>query len=56
MNFESESAVEIPLHHYKACSVDFANCLDAALAGMAGQAPFCTFDRKATRIPGFVTL
>jgi predicted nucleic-acid-binding protein len=56
LNFESESAVEIALHHYKAHNVDFADCLHAALAGMAGQTPFFTFDRKAARIPGTVAL
>jgi predicted nucleic-acid-binding protein len=56
LNFESESALEIALHHYKARNVDFADCLHAALAGVAGQAPFYTFDRKATRIPGTVSL
>jgi predicted nucleic-acid-binding protein len=56
LNFESESAVEIALHHYKSRNVDFADCLHAALAGLAGQAPFYTFDRNATRIPGTVAL
>lgn len=56
LNFERESAVEIALHHYKTRNVDFADCLHAALAGTAGQAPFYTFDRKATRIPGTVAL
>lgn len=56
LSFESESAVEIALHHYKARNVDFADCLHAALAGMAGHAPFYTFDRNATRIPGTVAL
>jgi predicted nucleic-acid-binding protein len=52
LNFESESAVEIALHYYKAHNVDFADCLHAALAGMAVRGPLFTFDRKATRIPG----
>lgn len=52
LNLQSESAVEIALHHYKARIVDFSDRLRAALAGMAGQVPFYAFDC----IPGIVAL
>ncbi|WP_156516779.1 hypothetical protein [Paraburkholderia caribensis] len=46
LNFASESAVEIALHHYKRRNVDFADCAHAALAGAAAKASFHTSTAK----------
>ena len=40
LNLESDSAVEIALHHYKARVVDFSDRLRAALAGWPVKFPF----------------
>ena len=50
--FESESAVEIALAQYQASTADFADCLHAALAGLAGEQPLWTFDKAAAKVGG----
>ena len=50
--FESECAVEAALGQYADGSADFADCLQAALALVAGQQPLWTFDRAAAKVEG----
>ncbi|RPH45714.1 MAG: PIN domain-containing protein [Burkholderiales bacterium] len=50
--FESEPAVEGALRLYETTRADFADCLHAALAFVAGRTPLRTFDRVASRIAG----
>jgi predicted nucleic-acid-binding protein len=50
--FESEGAVEAALGHYADSKADFADCLHAALALMAGEQPLWTFDKAAAKVDG----
>jgi predicted nucleic-acid-binding protein len=50
--FESEGAVEAALGQYADGKADFADCLHAALAMVAGQQPFWTFDKLAAKVDG----
>lgn len=50
--FESEGAVEAALGHYADGTADFADCLHAALALMAGEQPLWTFDKAAAKVDG----
>lgn len=50
--FESEGAVEAALGNYADGKADFADCLHAALAMMAGQQPLWTFDKLAAKADG----
>jgi len=50
--FESEGSVEAALGHYADGSADFADCLHAALALMAGEQPLWTFDKAAAKVDG----
>jgi predicted nucleic-acid-binding protein len=50
--FESEGAVEAALGHYADSTADFADCLHAALALMAGEQPLWTFDKAAAKVDG----
>ena len=52
LTFESEGAVEAALGHYADATADFADCLHAALALMAGEKPLWTFDRAAAKVDG----
>jgi predicted nucleic-acid-binding protein len=52
LSFESEGAVEAALGQYADGSADFADCLHAALALTAGQAPLWTFDKAAAKVDG----
>ena len=52
LTFESERALEVALHHYREGSVDFADCLNIALASQAGEAPLWTFDQRAAKVAG----
>ena len=52
LSFESEGAVEVALILYSQGSADFSDCLHAALAHRAGQAPLWTFDRAASKVSG----
>ena len=48
--FESEGAVEAALGNYADGKADFADCLHAALAMMAGQQPLWTLDKLAAKV------
>jgi len=50
--FESEGAVEAALDQYVDGAADFADCLHAALALMAGEQPLWTFDKAAAKVAG----
>ncbi len=50
--FESEGAVEAALGHYADSTADFADCLHAALALMAGEQPSWTFDKAVAKVYG----
>jgi len=50
--FESEHALIAALHLYRTNSADFADTLHLALASLAGQQPFWTFDHAASRLSG----
>jgi len=50
--FESEGAVEVALGNYADSKADFADCLHAALAMMAGRQPLWTFDKAAAQVDG----
>lgn len=50
--FQAEGAVEIALVQYEHGVADFADCLHAALAGEAGEAPLWTFDKAAAKVTG----
>lgn len=52
LTFESETALEFSLAHYMSSSADYSDCVHAALALQAGEAPLWTFDRKASKVPG----
>lgn len=52
LSFESETALEVALAHYKDSAADFADCLHTALAVQAGEAPLWTFDRAAGQLQG----
>jgi predicted nucleic-acid-binding protein len=52
LSFESEGAVEAALGQYADGSADFADCLHAALALMAGEQPLWTFDKAAAKVDG----
>ena len=50
--FESEGALEAALGNYADGKVDFADCLHAALAMVAGHQPLWTFDKVAAKVDG----
>ena len=50
--FESEGAVEAALGNYADGKADFADCLHAALAMLAGEQPLWTFDKAAAKVDG----
>lgn len=50
--FESEGAVEAALGQYADGAADFADCLHAALALVAGEQPLWTFDKAAAKVDG----
>ena len=52
LSFESEGAVELALGTYADGKADFADCLHAALATMAGAQPLWTFDKAAAKVDG----
>ena len=52
LRFEAESALEAALAQYAQGTADFADCLHAALAGMAGEQPLWAFDKAAARVDG----
>ncbi len=52
LSFESESAAEVALALYTRNTADFADCVHAALAHVAGESPLWTFDRAASKLDG----
>ena len=52
LRFEATAAIEWALKQYKVASTDFSDCLHAALAGQAGEAPLWTFDKAAAKVGG----
>ena len=52
LSFDTEAAIEWALHDYCQSGADFADCLHAALAAHAGQAPLWTFDKAAAKLNG----
>lgn len=52
LTFESERALEVALHLYRAGSADFADCVHIALAAQARELPLWTFDRRAGKVDG----
>ena len=52
LTFESESALEFALAFYRKGSADYSDCVHAALATQAGEAPLWTFDRQASKVAG----
>ena len=56
LTFETEGAVEAALGQYADSRAEFADCLHAALAQMAGQSPLWTFDKAASKLDGAALL
>jgi len=52
IQFEDEPSIEETLFIWKESDADFADCLHAALALMAGQQPLWTFDKAAAKVDG----
>jgi predicted nucleic-acid-binding protein len=52
LTFESEAALELALASYRDAAADFSDCLNIALAHLAGESPLWTFDKAAARIDG----
>ncbi len=52
LRFESTAAIEWALKQYKTATADFSDCLHAALAAQAGEAPLWTFDKAAAKVGG----
>lgn len=52
LTFESERALEVALQLFRKGSAGFADCLHIALATKAGQLPFWTFDKGASKVSG----
>lgn len=56
LTFAAEGAVEAALGQYADSRAEFADCLHAALAQMAGQSPLWTFDKAASKLDGAALL
>lgn len=52
LTFESEAALEVALVLYSQGTADYSDCLHVALASQAGQQPFWTFDKAASKVGG----
>ena len=50
LEFQDEASVELALHLFEESSVEFADCLHAAVGTTAGRGPLLTFDRKASKL------
>jgi predicted nucleic-acid-binding protein len=48
--FEATAALEWALSEYESSAADFSDCIHAALALSAGEAPLSTFDKTAARL------
>lgn len=56
VQFENEPAVEEALFIWKDATADFADCLIGAKNRRLGCSATATFDAKATKLPGFVSV
>ncbi len=52
LSFGSEDAIEVALALHTKSVADFADCVHAALAHVAGESPLWTFDRAASKVDG----
>jgi predicted nucleic-acid-binding protein len=52
LKFESERSLEVALQLFREGAAGFADCVHVALALQAGEQPWWTFDRRASRVPG----
>jgi predicted nucleic-acid-binding protein len=52
LSFESEKALELARLLYAKSTADFSDCVHVALVGQAGEQPFWTFDRAASKLEG----
>jgi predicted nucleic-acid-binding protein len=53
---ENEQSVEEAIYHWKDANADFAECLIAARYRQLGCSATATFDIRASKAPGFVSL
>lgn len=56
VEFEDEPGVEQALFIWKDCSADFADCLIGAHNRRLGCRATATFDARAVKLPGFVSV
>lgn len=56
LRFEDEPAIEEALFVWKEATADFADCLIGVRNRRLGCRATATFDAKAAKLPGFVTL
>jgi predicted nucleic-acid-binding protein len=56
IHLEDEQSVEEAIHHWKEAGVDFADCLIAARNRRLGCTATATFDIRASKVPGFMSL
>jgi predicted nucleic-acid-binding protein len=52
LTFESERVLEIAIAQFKKSAADFADCVHIASSHVAGESPFWTFDRTASKLVG----
>jgi predicted nucleic-acid-binding protein len=55
-NFEDEPTLEESLYKWKESTADFADCLISARHRRLGCTATATFDAKARKLPGFVSV
>jgi predicted nucleic-acid-binding protein len=56
LHFEATAALEWALSEYESSAADFSDCIHAALALSAGEAPLWTFDKAAAGLQGAAEL
>jgi predicted nucleic-acid-binding protein len=56
LNFEDEHAIEEALFTWKDSSADFADCLIGSRHRRLGCRATASFDAKALKLPGFITV
>jgi len=54
--FEDEATIEVALYNWKDSAADFADCLIEARNRRLGCHGTATFDGKALKLPGFVSI
>lgn len=54
--FDTTNEVLAAINHYRSNNIGFADCLIAARAEALGTLPVTTFDKDASRMPGFENL